>query len=62
VIAAISGLRKYEQRDTNYVIVKGVPPNSSLGLTEQDHKMISPWNFGVTQFYALDGIILFFEA
>ena len=29
-------LRKHEQSDTNYAIVKGVPPNSSLGLTEYD--------------------------
>jgi len=39
-------LQKYEQRDTNYAIVKGVPPNSSLGLTEYDDEMISTWNFG----------------
>jgi hypothetical protein len=62
VIAAFNGLRKNKQRDANYIIVKCVPPNSSLGLTEYDNKMISPWNFGITQFYALYGIILFFEA
>jgi cytochrome c-type biogenesis protein CcmH len=39
-------LRKYEQRDTNFAIVKGISPNSSLGLTEYDDKIISTWNFG----------------
>ena len=42
-------LRIYVQRGTNNAIGKGVPPNSSPGLTENDDKMISTWNFGINE-------------
>lgn len=30
----------------NYAIIKGMPPNSSQGLTVYNDKMILTWNFG----------------